>query len=275
MRLDNKVSIITGASSGQGRAAALLFAREGASVVVADWSEAEGHETVDLVKKQGGEAKYIRTDVSRGRDVQEMVKFAIDHYGKLDILYNNAAISGRPFGDSNQIVDIPEEGWDKVQAVNLKGVFLGCKYAIPELIKSGGGSIINTASLAGINGGYARGMLMSQVNTPYPSAYSASKGGVVAVSRTVAVAYASHKIRCNVICPGLIDTPILKPAGEGEGSWPGLDDKPMRQSVEEVIPLGRVGTPDDIAYAALYLASDESSYVTGTVMVVDGGYMAI
>jgi NAD(P)-dependent dehydrogenase (short-subunit alcohol dehydrogenase family) len=267
MRLKGRVSVITGSGAGQGRAAALLFAREGARVVVAELKEEDGQDTVDQVKKEGGEAAYVHVDVSKSQDVQNMVKFAVDRYERLDILYNNAGVSGRPYGDAGMTAEIPEEGWDSVVDLNLKSVFLGCKYGIPELIKSGGGCIINTSSGTYITGGFLPGMFNSKMSLPVPNAYAAAKAGVVALSRAVAVAYARQKIRCNVICPGMTDTAFLAPLQ--------LHEKGKRQALEELIPMGRLGRAEDMAYAALYLASDESSYVTGTILTVDGGLLAI
>ena len=266
MRLKDKVCIVTGSGRGMGKAAALLFAREGASVIVAELQEDAGRNTVDLIKKEGGKAEFIKVDVSNEQNVQEMVKFTTKQYGQLNVLFNNAGISGRPFGDGIDITEIPEDAWEKVLAVNLKGIFLCCKHAIPEMIKIGGGSIINTSSLAGISGGFPRGSLGSEVQLANPHCYSAAKGGVVSLSKTIAIAYAHNNVRCNVVCPGAVDTELMRPTN--------FFKKEYQENMEKMFPLGRYAKTEDIAYAVLYLASDESSYVSGQVLSVDGGYMA-
>jgi NAD(P)-dependent dehydrogenase (short-subunit alcohol dehydrogenase family) len=263
MRLKDKVCIITGGGKGQGKSAAMIFTREGASVIVADWAEDAGRDTVAEIKKEGGKAEFVKVDVSSAKDVQEMVKFAVATYGRLDVLYNNAGISARPLGDSGRIVDVPEEAWDKAINVNLKSIFLCCKYAIPEMIKSGGGSIINTSSLAGFLGGSGIGPYFNKYPVAGPMGYSAAKGGMIPMSKAIAIGYGVNNIRCNVICPGPINTELMKPLK--------LDDKDIQESVTNAIPRRRLGTPEDIAYAALFLASDESSWVTGVVLPVDGG----
>lgn len=243
-RLDGKVAIITGAGAGMGRAAAILFAKEGAKVVVACRTVEAGEETVKMIKEAGGEAKFVKADVSKADDVKNMVKKTVDTYGKLDVIYNNAAILGRAAFTEN----ITEEEWDKIMAINLKGVWLGMKYAIPEMLKNGKGSIINTASQCGERG------------TRNLGAYSASKGGVLALTRVTAMELAKKNIRVNALNPGIIATPmaLALPKEEQEG-------------FAAIIPQGRLGRPEEIAYAALFLASDESSHVTGHALVVDGG----
>jgi NAD(P)-dependent dehydrogenase (short-subunit alcohol dehydrogenase family) len=246
-RLDGKVALITGAGMGMGQAAALLFAKEGAKVTVVDWKAEAGEETVKAIKKAGGEAIFIKADVSKAEDAQNMVKTTVKTYGKLDVIYNNAAILGRAAFTEN----ITEEEWDKIMAVNLKGVWLGMKYAIPEMLKRGKGSIINTASQCGDRG------------TRNLGAYCATKGGVLALTRVTAMELAKKNIRVNALNPGIIATPMVlaSPKEEQEG-------------FAAVIPQGRLGRPEEVAYAALFLASDESSHVTGHTLVVDGGLEA-
>ncbi|MBN1862559.1 MAG: glucose 1-dehydrogenase [Dehalococcoidales bacterium] len=243
-RLDNKVAIITGAGMGMGQAGALLFAREGAKIVVVDWDAAAGEETVKMIKDSGGEAIFVKADVSKAKDVENAVKKTIEKYGKLNIMYNNAAIIGRPAFTE----DVTEEEWDKVMSVNLKGVWLGMKYAIPEMLKGGGGTIINTASQCG------------ERATRNLSPYCTTKGGVLALTRITAMELAKKNIRVNALNPGIIATPMA------------LKSPPEEvKAFEAIIPQGRLGKPEEVAYAALFLASDESSHVTGHALVVDGG----
>ena len=248
MKLKNKVAIITGAASGIGRAIAELFAIEGAMIVVADLNETGGKETVEMVRERGGYALYIETDVSKAREVENMIKQAMEKYGRIDILVNNAGMEGR----SALTADYPEDEWDRVLAVNLKSVFLCSKYVIPEMFKNCQGVIVNVASIAGM------------VAFPKAPAYGASKAGVIALTRAMAIEYAPNNIRVNCICPGMIRTPML------ERSTKGSLDAEMKLIREE--PMGRIGKPEEIAKAALYLASDDSSYVTGSALVVDGGW---
>jgi NAD(P)-dependent dehydrogenase (short-subunit alcohol dehydrogenase family) len=251
-RLTGKVALITGAASGQGRAAARLFAKEGAQVVVTDVAVEGGEETVRLVRADGGSAAFVKMDVSKAAEVKNGVLFAVQTYGRLNILYNNAAM-WKP-GVDNRVVELEEEAWDTILSVNLKGVYLCCKYGIPELTKVGGGSVINTASIAGLIGS----------GNPTHT-YAASKGGVIALTRAMAIAYAKDRVRVNVICPGGVDTPMIAPL---------ITDENVRQRFAANHPIGRMGTPEDIAYLALYLAADESSWVTGSVFTIDGGYTA-
>ena len=252
-RLADKVALITGAGSGQGRAAALLFAREGARVVVSDVNVAGGEETVRLVRSAGGEATFQAADVSHTAAVAALVQTTVRTYGGLHVLYNNAAIWDRG-GLDNYVTELSEEGWDTIMSVNLKGVYLCCKYGIPALIDAGGGSVINTASAAGLIGSRNRS-----------HAYSASKGGVIALTRAMAIAYARNGVRVNAICPGGVDTPMIAPL---------LNTPERQQRFADVHPLGRLGTAEDIAYFALYLASDEAAWVTGGVFPIDGGVTA-
>jgi NAD(P)-dependent dehydrogenase (short-subunit alcohol dehydrogenase family) len=247
-RLENKVALITGAGSGIGRASALAFARAGARVVVVDFDAAGGGATVAAVAAQGGVAAFVRADVSRAADVQAMIAFAEKEYGALHVLFNNAGI----FPDEDgSVLDTDDAVFDRVINVNLKSVFLGCKHGIPALLRAGGGSVINTASFVAVIGAAT-----SQ------SAYTASKGGVLALTREVAVEFARRGIRANALCPGPVNTPLLQ----------GLMSDPARRARRMVhLPMGRLAEVDEIANAALFLASEESSYVNGATFLVDGG----
>ena len=253
MRLKNKVAIITGAGSGQGRAAAMIFSREGAKVVVSDWKPELGDETVTLVKRAGGEAIFVRTDVSESADVQNLIRTTVSTFGRIDIIYNNAGVGFSSPLSMSDVINTPEADWDRVIAINLRSMYLTAKYGIPEMIKSGGGSIVNTASIAALIGSEAA------------HAYTAAKGGMVALSRALAVEFGPKNIRVNCICPGAIDTPMIAPVVD-----------PLKKSGQPFMtsPIRRLGTPEDIANCALYLASDESGFVTGATIVVDGGYIA-
>jgi NAD(P)-dependent dehydrogenase (short-subunit alcohol dehydrogenase family) len=247
-RLQSKVALITGAGGGIGRAAAHAFSREGARVVVVDAVDKAGQATVDEIHDTGGTAAFAHADVTRAADVQAMIAFAAAQFGALHVLFNNAGI----FPDEDgSVIDTDEEVFDRVIAVNLKGVFLGCKYGIPALLRSGGGSIINTASFVAL-----MGAATSQ------SAYTASKGGVLALTREIAIEFARRGIRANALCPGPVNTPLLQ----------SLLSDPARRARRMVhLPMGRLAEPEEIANAALYLASDESSYVNGATFLVDGG----
>jgi len=253
MRLKNKVAIITGAGGGQGRAAALLFAKEGAKVVASDWNADSGEETAAQVRAAGGEAIHIGADVSASAQVRRLIDGALEKYGRIDVLYNNAGVGYSSTLSMRDILKTSEEDWDRVLAINLKSVFLTCKCAIPEMINTGGGSIINTSSIAALIGGEDA------------HAYTAAKGGMISLSRALAVEFGPQGVRINCICPGVIDTAMVAPVvGPLKDS-----SHPFRCS-----PIRRLGTPEDIAYCALYLASDESSFVTGAVFVIDGGVTA-
>ncbi len=247
-RLKGKVAVITGAASGIGRATAIKFAGEGAAVVIADLNVEGGEAAVRDCKENGGRAVFQKTDVSAEAEVKALIARALKEFGRLDIIYNNAGIVGA----TGSIEQTSVEDWDKSQAILLRGVFLGMKHAAPELRKAGGGSIISTASVAGI-----RGLLGVH-------AYCAAKAGVVNLTRSVALELAKDKIRVNCICPGGINTPIL------HRNQPGAKDA-MEQWMATVQPIQRAGHPEDIAGMALYLASDDSEFVTGQAMVVDGG----
>jgi NAD(P)-dependent dehydrogenase (short-subunit alcohol dehydrogenase family) len=251
MRLENKVALITGAASGIGRESALLFAREGASVVIADVNDEAGAAVVAEIEAAGGAATYVHADVAKSADAEGMVRAAEETFGKLNVLFNNAGIMHSR--DDNAITT-EEDVWDLTMAINLKGVFLGCKYGIPAIQRAGGGSIINVASFVALLG----------AATPQ-LAYTASKGGVLAMSRELAVIHARENIRVNALCPGPLRTELLMKF---------LDTEPKRQRRLVHIPLGRFGEAHEIAKAALFLASDESSFVTGATFVVDGGITA-
>lgn len=251
MRLQNKVALITGAGSGIGREAAVLFAQEGAQVAVCDVNEPGGQETVSLIEAIGGQATFVRADVSKGADAKAMITAAEAAYGKLNVLFNNAGIFHPADGS---VLDTEEDIWDLTMNVNLKGVFLGCKYGIPALQRAGGGSIINTASFVAMVGAAT-----SQ------SAYTASKGGVLSLTREIAVEFARQNIRVNALCPGPVETPLLAEL---------MADPARRQRRLVHIPPGRLAQAKEIANAALFLASDESSFVNGATFLVDGGITA-
>jgi len=251
MRLENKTALITGAGSGIGRETALLFAREGANIVVADVNDDAGQSVVAELKAAGGQAVYARADVSKSADAEAMIRRAEETFGRLDILFNNAGISHAKDDDA---VTTEEDVWDLTMNINLKGVFLGCKYGIPALRRAGGGSIINTASFVAVLG----------AATPQ-LAYTASKGGVLAMTRELATIHARENIRVNALCPGPLRTELLMKY---------LDTEEKRQRRLVHIPMGRFGEAHEIAKAALYLASDDSSFTTGATFLVDGGITA-
>ena len=249
MRLHDKVALITGAGGGIGRETAVLFAREGARIVVVDVNDAAGQETVDLVRRAGGDAVYAHADVSQTADCAAMIRVAEEKFGKLNILFNNAGIMD---GRDDDAVNTDEAIWDRTLAINLKGVFLGCKHGIPALRRAGGGSVINTASFVAVMG----------AATPQ-LAYTASKGGVVALSRELAIVHARTNIRVNALCPGPLRTELLM-------SYLNTDAKKQRRLVH--VPMGRFGEAKDIAWAPS--AFRQVSYVTGTEFLVDGGITA-
>jgi len=251
MRLDGKVALITGAGSGIGRESALLFAAEGAAVIVADIDDSGGRETVAAVEKGGGRAAYVHADVAKAAEAAKMIDAAERTFGKLNVLFNNAGIM---HGQDDDAVSTDEAIWDLTMNVNAKGVFLGCKYGIPAIRRAGGGSIINTASFVAVLG----------AATPQV-AYTASKGAVLALTRELAIVHARENIRVNALCPGPLRTELLM-------KFLDTDAKKQRRLVH--IPMGRFGTAAEIARAALFLASDDSSFVTGTEFLVDGGITA-
>jgi NAD(P)-dependent dehydrogenase (short-subunit alcohol dehydrogenase family) len=250
--LQDKVAIITGAASGIGRATALLFAREGAAVVAVDIDEAGGQAVADAIAAEGGQALFVKADVTRAEDCRRVVQRAQDAFHGLHILFNNAGIIRRA-----DVVETTEEEWDRVMAVNVKSIFLMCKYAVPVMAAGGGGSIINTGSGWGLKGG------------PRAISYCASKGAVVNMTRALAIDHGPQHIRVNSVCPGDIDTPMLRnearQLGQSESDF-------LAEAADR--PLRRFGSPEEIAQAVLYLASDASSYVAGTTLVVDGGGLA-
>ena len=250
-RLTGKVALITGAASGIGQETAILFADQGARVVVADVQDSEGEQTVQTIRSSGGEAEFVHADVSTAPGCRDMVEAAEDHFGRLDVLFNNAGIMHAEDGDAETT---DETIWDLTMSINLKGVYLGCKYGIPALRRTGGGSVINTASFVAILG----------AATPQ-LAYTASKGGVLAMTRELAVIHARENIRVNALCPGPLRTELLM-------KFLDTEEKKQRRLVH--IPMGRFGEAAEMAQAALYLASEESSYVTGATFNVDGGITA-
>jgi NAD(P)-dependent dehydrogenase (short-subunit alcohol dehydrogenase family) len=250
-RLTGKVALITGAGSGMGATAAKLFASHGATVVAADVSD-QAEATAEAIANAGGESMFVKADVADESQVEAMVAATVARYGKLDILYNNAGI-GPP--EDAAIHELPTDVWDRVMNINVRGMYLCCRFGIQAMLASGqprDASIINTASIAGLVG-----------NSTLPStSYTVSKGAVMALTKQVAVSYASEGIRCNAMCPGPILTPILEPFFAEPG---------VRDRFEQRIPLGRMGQPEDVANLALFLASSESSFITGALIVIDGG----
>ena len=251
VRLENKTALITGDASGIGRQSALLFAREGARVVIVDLNVEQGEDTVAEIKTSGGQAHFVRADVSRSPDCQQMILAAEEAFGALHVLFNNAGVM---LAEDDDAVATEEETWERTLSINLKGVYLGCKWGIPALRRAGGGSVINTASFVALLG----------AATPQ-LAYTASKGGVLSMTRELAVIHARENIRVNAICPGPLRTELLMKV---------LDTEEKRQRRLVHIPMGRFGEAEEIAKAALFLASDESSYMTGASLSVDGGITA-
>ena len=249
MRLAGKVALITGGASGMGRSEAMIFAHEGAKVAVGDLLEAEGRDVVDHITKAGGQARFVKVDVTNETDWQAAVQTAVAAFGKLDILVNNAGISGS--GPDTMSVDV----WDKVMDINAKGVFLGMKYAIPAMQQAGGGAIVNISSISGFVG-------QDRIHM----AYNASKGAVRIMTKSAAVQYAKDGIRVNSVHPGVMP-PMRTSQASADPEW--------RAKMLRVIPLKREGRVEEVANAVLFLASDEASYITGTELVVDGGLLAM
>lgn len=251
--LEGKVAVITGAASGQGRAAALRFSGVGARVLVADVNDDGAAETVKLVEEDGGEAFAVHADVSQRAGNEEMIEVAVERWGRLDVLYNNAAVQM-----SGQLLECTDDEWDLTMATNLDAIFWACRAAIPHMLDTGGGSIINTSSVLGLVGsaGYC--------------AYGAAKAGLVALTRQIAVEF-GPAIRANVIAPGSIDTPRFRKVADEMG----LDRESFLEMLHKNIPLHRLGTADDVAGIALFLASDQSAYTTGAIIPADGGLAAL
>ncbi|HEX8680712.1 MAG TPA: SDR family oxidoreductase [Ardenticatenaceae bacterium] len=252
MKLEQRVAVITGAGSGIGRAMSLLFAREGARILAADLNGGAAEETTAIITDAGGTCHPFAVDASQPEQVRAMIEQALATYGRVDILCNNAGI-----GSTTDVVECEPDEWDRVMTVNVKSVYLGCKYAIPHMLERGSGVIINTASVAGMVGIVKR------------ASYCASKGAVIALTRQVAVEYVTRGIRVNCLCPGTVDSPWV------ERLLQQADDRvAARQALEARQPMGRLGTPEEVAAAALYLASDDAAFITGTGLVIDGGWTA-
>ena len=249
MRLENKVAIISGGARGQGAAEARLFAQEGAKVVFGDVLDQEGKQVEAEINESGGESTYVHLDVSKEVDWIAAIETAVNQYAKLDVLVNNAGITLR-----KSIEDTSEEDWDRIMDINAKGVFFGTKHSIPVMRQAGGGSIVNISSTAGLTGSLFTG-----------ASYTATKGAVRLFTKVTAIQHAKDHIRCNSVHPGLVESPMTESL---------LVDPANREMRTQRIPLGRIGTLEDIAYGVLFLASDESSFMTGSELVIDGGQTA-
>ncbi len=254
MRLKDKVAIITGAAQGIGQSCAESFAREGAKIVVADRFSQRGEQVMASIVALGGDATFMEVDVSQPEQVEAMVSQTINHYGKLDVLVSNAGVGGRRFGDG-PIHECTIEGWDAIMAVNLRGMFLACKYAIPELLKTRG-NIVTVSSILGLVG--SQGLYDTH-------AYMTSKAGIIGLMRTIAAYYAKDGLRANALAPGLVDTQMAKRTKV---------DKELMEQIEFWQPLGPIGEVRDVAEAAVFLASDEAKFITGVVLPIDGGWSA-
>lgn len=249
MRLRDKVALITGVASGMGRQAALTFSREGARIIGCDVGEAGGARTAEMVRQAGGEMLFIRADVAAEADVAAAVRQGVERFARVDILYNNAGIGP---AEDGLVTELPLDVFERVMRVNITGTFLCSKHAIPHLIHAGGGSVINVSSIAAFIGG----------KTIPATAYGTSKAAVIGLTKRMAIQFAHQRVRVNAVCPGPIDTPILDPY---------FADPELKRRFHQRAPIGRIGVPDDVVNLCLYLASDESSWVTGSVIVIDGG----
>lgn len=250
MKLKDKIAIVTGSGSGIGRSSAELFAKEGASVVVADIDTAGGNKTLEIIKNNGGKGLFVKTDLTKEEEIKKLIDTTVTEFGGLNIIFNNAGITL-----AYSVVDTDDDIWKKTMDINLKAVYLGCKYAIPHMLE-GGGVILNTASV------------LAHTSSPGQAPYTASKSAVVGLSRQIAFDYAKHNIRANSICPGDTLTPMaLKFFGEKENP-----EEAMKAWADSRIPLGRFAQPEEIAKVALFLVSDEASYLTGQSIIVDGGF---
>lgn len=252
MKLNEKTAIITGGALGIGKETSLLFGREGAKLIIADYNAEKGIELEKNLGRMGFESLYVKTDVRKSSEVKHMVETGIERFGKIDILINNAGIAG-----AVPVVDLAEDNWDRIVDTNLKGVYLCSKHAIPVMIRGGGGVIVNIASAFGI------------VATERRSAYNASKAGVILLTKNMALDYATHNIRVNAVCPGVVETDLVLNYVNAS-----KDPKKTHDELVSLHPLGRLARPEEIARAILFLASDESSFMTGSSLVIDGGYTA-
>ena len=252
MRLKDKVALITGAGKGQGRAGARLFAEHGAKIICGDIDDDAGEETVARIKEAGGDAVFAHCDVSKEEDCGNLVEAGVDAFGKLDVLYNNAGVLWKDRDVS--LVDIENEAWTSIMNICLMGAVYICRHGIPELKRAGGGSVINIGSISALTG-----------SSIPQDAYNASKGALIILTKSIAVQFARDNIRCNIIHPGMINTPMQHRY---------MENKDWLKGVSDSIPMGRFGEAEEIAYAALFLASDESSYMTGAELVIDGGFYA-
>lgn len=254
MEFKDKTAVVTGGAMGIGEASALGFAREGAAVVVVDINEEAGQRVVSAIRQNGGKAIFLKADVSKAEQVQKIPETAVQAFGGIDILFNNAGI--QHYGT---VVTTPEAEWDHVLGINLKSVFLCSKYCIPEMQKRGGGAIVNTASV------------QSFACQPNVAPYTTSKAGVLALTRSIAVDFAKHNIRCNAICPGSVDTPMLRGAARQAAAQSGEDEDAIIRKWGKFHPLGRVGTKEEVAELVLFLASHRAAFITGAAYLIDGG----